>query len=291
MSEYTSSSPTPPDDEDAEPDSGIPRNREGIPVVEKIPWSALAQEFAETWGRANPDDPQPEHMEDVGPTGSGKTLFVCKIVQERMIVRKTAVVIIATKPADDTVLRLGWPVIADGDVRKVAKERWCIFWPQTNAIGRARKIYQADKIRDLLNALWHPDSNIVVVFDDFGYTQELVTSDGEPLAPIVQMFLREGRSCGITCVLIKQRPIGARREMHSETQWTVAFVPKDEDDLERYAEIFGNRKVYIPIFQQMNPDNHEFLIKHFRSNSLYISWIDTPLRPLKRPDRKDKPRD
>jgi hypothetical protein len=258
--------------------------------VERVPWSQLAQEFAETWGKADPKDPQPEHVEDIGPTGSGKTLFVCKIVQERMIVRRTPVVIIQTKPADGTVMKLGWPVITNGDVRRVQKERWSIYWPATNATGKARKLYQADKIRDLLNSLWHADANTIVVFDDFGYIQELVTSDNEPLAPIVQMYLREGRSAGITCVLIKQRPQGSRREMHSETQWTVAFVPKDQDDLERYAEIFGNRKTYMPIFQQMDPDNHEFLIKHARTNSVYISWIDTPLRPIQRPERKEKPR-
>lgn len=256
--------------------------------IEEIPWSELAQEFAETWGRADPKDPQPEHVEDIGPTGSGKTLFMCKVCQERAIVRRTSVVIITTKPADGTVMKLGWVVVNDGDVKKVKKARWSIFWPSTNATGRARKLYQADKIRDLLNSLWHPDANIIVVFDDFGYIQELVTSDGEPLAPIVQMFLREGRSAGITCFLIKQRPQGSRREMHSETQWTVAFPPKDKDDQERYAELFGDRKTYMAIFDRMDVDKHQFLIKHARSGAVFISWIDTPLRPVKMPDR-DKP--
>lgn len=258
--------------------------------VEELPWSQLAQEFAETWGRADPKDPQPEHVEDIGPTGSGKTLFMCKVVQERGLIRRTPCVIITTKPADGTVMKLGWKVIYDGDVRKVKRERWCIFWPSTNATGRARKLYQADKIRDLLNSLWHANANIIVVFDDFGYIQELVTSDGEPLAPIVQMFLREGRSAGITCFLIKQRPQGSRREMHSETQWTVAFPPKDKDDQERYAELFGDRKTYMAIFDRMDADKHQFLIKHARSGAVFISWIDTPLRPVKMPDRDAKQR-
>lgn len=256
--------------------------------VEKVPWSQLAQEFAEIWGKSDPSDPQPEHLEDIGPTGSGKTLFMAKVVQERMIVRHTPCVIITTKPADGTIMRLGWPVITNGDVRKVQKERWSIYWPSTNSTGRARKLYQADMIYKLLNSLWHANSNIIVVFDDFGYIQELVTSGGEPLAPIVQMYLREGRSCGITSVLIKQRPQGSKREMHSETQWTVAFPPKDKEDQERYAELFGNKRAYMAVFDQMNADKHEFLIKHFRSGKVYISWIDTPLKPVKRPDRNVK---
>lgn len=276
----------------SEQDNREPTNgNSGEPVIpERIPWSELAQEFAETWGRADVSDPQPEHVEVIGINGSGKTLWVCKAVQERMIVRRTPVVFLQSKPADDTVMRLGWPVITDGNVRKVRRERWSIYWPQTNATGRARKLYQADKFRDLLNSLWRPNSNIIVVYDDFGYIQELSTSDGEPLAPIVQMYLREGRSSGITNVLVKQRPQGARREMHSETQYTIAFAPKDQDDQERFAQLFGNRKLYQPVFDQMDAEKHEFLIKHFKTGATFISWVDTPLRPLKRPERNAKPR-
>jgi hypothetical protein len=259
--------------------------------VERVPWSVLAQEFAESWGRADPSDPQPEHMEVFGINGSGKSLFVCKVIQERMVVRRTPCVMLQSKPADETVMRLGWPIITNGDVKKAINERWSIFWPQTNAIGQARKNYQAIQFRNLLDALWHKDANTIVVFDDFGYIQELVAPDTrEPLAPIVQMYLREGRSAGITNVMVKQRPQGSRREMHSETPWTIGFAPKDEDDAERFAQIFGNRKLYQPIFAQMDPDKHEFLIKHYRTNSVYISWIDTPLRPLKRPERKQAQR-
>jgi hypothetical protein len=207
-----------------------------------------------------------------------------------MIVRHTPTVILQSKPDDKTVIKLGWPIIVNGDVRKVQQERWSVFWPQTNAIGRDRKYYQADHFRNLLNSLWHKDANIIVVYDDFGYIEGLTTSDGEPLAPIVQMYLREGRSCGITNVLVKQRPQGSRREMHSETQWTVAFAPKDEDDSERFAQIFGDRKYYKEVFRTMDSDKREFLIKHFRTGAQYISWVDTPLRPVKRPDRDVKSR-
>lgn len=253
--------------------------------VERVPWSELAQQFAETWGRADPSNPQPEHVEVLGINGSGKTLWVCKAVQERMLVRHTPVVFLQSKPADDTVMQLGWPVITDGDVRKVRKERWSVYWPQTNATGRARREYQADHFRNLLDSLWRANSNIVVVYDDVGYIQSLSTSDGEPLNPIIEMYLREGRSSGITNVLVKQRPQGAKREMHSETYWTVAFAPKDEDDMERFAQLYGPKRPWMEVFKQMDSDKHEFLIKHFRTGNAYISWVDTPLRALARPKR------
>lgn len=266
-----------------------PNDEEISKPIDRIPWSELAAEFAEAWGRADPSDPQPEHVEVLGINGSGKTLWACKAVQERMIVRHTPCVILQSKPADDTVMRLGWPVITDGNTQRVVRERWSIYWPQTNATGEARRRYQADQFRKLLDYLWRPNSNIVVVYDDFGFIEGLYDSRGEPLAPIVQMYLREGRSSQITNLLIKQRPQGSRREMHSETQWTVAFAPKDEDDRERFAQLFGNRKRYVEIFKGMDLDKHEFLIKHFRTGAEFISWVDTPLRPIKRPNRNQKP--
>lgn len=260
-------------------------DQQQIPEIQRVPWSELAQEFAEVWGRADPKDPQPEHVEVIGPSRSGKTLWMCKAVQERMIVRRTPTIIFQSKPADDTVMRLGWPVINDGNVQKAMKERWAIYWPLTNATGQSRKVYQADKFRDMLNALWRPQANCIVVLDDVGYIQGLHCSDGEPLGPMIEMFLREGGSSGITNVLLKQRPQGARREMHSETFWKAAFPPVDTNDRERFAELFGPRKIWEPIFMSMDSTKHEFLLKHFPRNEAYISWVDTPLRPLKRPDR------
>jgi hypothetical protein len=265
------------------PNSADAENYAPIP---KQPWSAIAQEFAESWGRLDPQNPTPEDVEVLGTKGSGKTLWMCKAVQERMIVRRTPVVIMQSKPADDTVMRLGWPVISNGDIRKVQRERWCIYWPQTNATGATRKLYQADMFGKLLDSLWRPNSNICVVWDDVGYIESLYTSDKQSLGDIMEMYLREGRSSGITNVLLKQRPQGSRRVMHSETQWTVAFAPKDEDDRERFAQIFGNKKRYVEVFKQMDPARHEFLIKHFATQSETISWVDTPLRPVARPKRR-----
>lgn len=268
----------------------IQADRNAPPTVERHPWSDLAAEFAEAWGRADPKDPQPEHVEVIGINGSGKTLWACKALQERMIVRHTPVVILQSKPADDTVMRLGWPIISDGNVQKVMRERWSIYWPQTNATGQGRRDYQAEQFRKLLDYLWRPNSNIIVVYDDLGYIQSLTTKDGESLNRIIEMYLREGRSSGITNLLIKQRPQGARREMHSETQWTVAFAPKDDDDKERFAQLFGAKRSYMPIFDSMDASKHEFLIKHFKTGATFISWVDTPLRPIKRPNRDQKPR-
>jgi len=253
--------------------------------IPKIPWSEIGQEFVENWGRLDPAKPTPEDVEVLGTKGSGKTLWAAKAMQERVLARHTPTIIMQSKPADDTIMQLGWPLVTDGDVRKAQKLRWCIYWPQTNATGQARKLYQADMFRNLLDALWRPGSNTVLAWDDVGYIESLWTSDKQSLGDMMEMYLREGRSSGITNVLLKQRPQGSRRVMHSETQWTAAFAPKDEDDRERFAQIFGNKKRYVEVFKRMDPSRHEFLFKHFATQSEVISWVDTPLRPVKLPER------
>lgn len=251
-----------------------------MPDIEKVPWSQLGPDFAKAWGRADPSDPQPEHMEVIGMNGSGKTYFLATVLQERVIVRDTPTVIICTKPADTTILKLGWPVT--DDYHELRRKKQVIYWPNPRAIGAQRKAYQEVKIRELLEYIWHPGSNTVVAFDEIAYAESLRSPAGKAeLREIIEMYWREGRSQGITVVGMKQRPQGANRHMSSETQWTVAFVPKDHADAERFAELFGPKREWLPVFDQMNPDNHEFLIRHTRSRLAYISYCDKPI-PMRR---------
>jgi len=268
---------TSPAEEPEEPESGS-QAAPGAVQVERVPWSELGPAFAQVWGRADPKDPQPEHVEIVGMNGSGKTYLLLKILQERMLVRKSHITLIVTKRSDKVFAQLGWPVVRE--VRDVSRYRVCIFWPQTNLIGRARRNYHETKIRELLTKLWQPEANRVIAFDEIAYIESLSPDVKE----LVAMYWREGRSNGITVVGMKQRPQGVLRDMHSETYWTFAFVPKDRNDAERFAELFGNKREWMPVFDQMDPDNHEFLVRHTRTRVAYISWVDEPLKPIKPPD-------
>lgn len=250
-------------------------------TVERLPWSELGPEFAQVWGRANPKNPQPEHMEIVGMNGSGKTYFLCTVLQERMLLRNTPAIIIATKPADSTLRSLGWPIVKTP--REARKMRQVIFWPTTDALGRERRAYQNEEIYDLLSRLWQPNANTIVAFDEIAYAESL----SPDMRDLVEMYWREGRSQGITVVGMKQRPQGANRHMSSESWWTVAYPPKDRQDMERFAELFGARSTWIPVLDSMDASKHEFLIKNARNGQAYVSWIDMPLRPIA-PDNPDR---
>jgi hypothetical protein len=251
---------------------------------ERVPWSELGPQFAVAFGNADPADPQPEHIEIIGQNGSGKTHLLGKIYQERAFVQQRPSVIVATKPADETLRKIGFPVVNNWDqlVQKVRDgEQNVIFWPRTNRMGNQRRHFHEGRIADLLDRLWRPSSDTDIAVDDWGYSESL----GEVKARLEQ-YLREGRSSGISVAAMKQRPQGSTRLMSSETHWTAAFAPKDRADLERWSELFGAKRDWMPVFDSMNPMKREFLLRHNRTKDAYISWVDTPLEPVELPKRR-----
>jgi hypothetical protein len=241
----------------------------------RVPWSELGDSFQQEWGRDERGRPDPEHIEIVGPTGSGKTWLMCTMLQGRQKLRKTRGVFICTKPADKTIHRLGWPLVDSWD--QLAKETHAVFWPRTKRMGTARRDYHDAKISDLLHRLWREDANTDVAFDEVGYAESL---SGESKA-LIQQYWREGRSLGITVAAMKQRPQGALRDMHSETYWTAAFPPKDRSDTERFAELFGAKRDWVPVLDSLSRERREFVLRHARTGEAFISWVDTPLNPVK----------
>jgi hypothetical protein len=246
---------------------------------ERIPWSELGLDFAEKWGRVDESDFQPEFLEIIGQNGSGKTHLLGKIFQERAHVHPNrAHILFGTKADDVTLLKTGWPIVEDW--KGVTKNRCCIYWPQTKLLEEARDDFYEKRIADVLSRLWVKDSNTSVALDDWGYLDTLPR-----VKRLLSQFLREGRSLGLDTTAMKQRPQGSNRLMSSETHWTVAFAPKDRADLERWSELFGARRDWMPVFDTMDGTKREFLIRHNRTKGSAISWVDTPLEPIE-PDKR-----
>lgn len=250
--------------------------------VERVPWSVLGEQFIEVWGRANPSNPQPEHLEIIGITGSGKSFLLTQILSEMARRRKSSIIYIVNKPADGSIGKLKWPVVDSWDELVEVENRdhvnQFIFWPQTTLVGTARAQYQEERIQELLENLWHPGANTIVVFDEFATLEKF----SKNMKDLLNMYLREGRSQGITCVMGKQRGQGVQRDMHSESTWTICFKLKDRKDTEYVAEMFGDKREFVPILQSLSKEDHEFLIQTKNDDSTYISWVDQP-KPLYNP--------
>lgn len=249
------------------------------PLPEYVPWEELGPEFFAAWGYPGGEF-KPEHMAIYGQTGRGKSFFEAYILRERARLRNSRIVVIATKPADKTLTRMGWPVVSTwppktGWSKKKDHYRRVIFWAKADQLDQAAQDRQAMKIREVLQDLWVPDSNTVVVFDEVAYIEVELK-----LGVIVSRYLREGRALGITVVVTTQRPANVSRTVHSETTWSVFFAPKDEEDAERLAQIAGNKTYFKRALNELDATNYEFLLVHNFTGEYFISSLPKNPKPI-----------
>lgn len=265
------------------------RHDAGFQWPDRVPWSVLGPQWHAHFGRADPADPQPENIAFYGQNGSGKTHAAGKILQERAYVTRDAdgrprpSILIAHKPVDKTLLKIGFPIANTWDqVVRLARDGYVniIYWPRTRLMGAPRKAWYDTRISDLLDRLWaaatpEEPADIDVWFDDAGFAEELPLT-GERMA----QYLREGRAPGFSTGILKQRVQRGSRLQASETQWTLGFRPKDDADLERWAELFGSKRDWMPVLRTVRRDKREFLLKHSVTDQAWISWMDEPLEPV-----------
>ena len=242
----------------------------------RVPYSVIRQDFIGTWGYAGGKF-EPEHLEILGPSGTGKTYFEATALRDRVAARNSAVVFIATKPLDETILMLGWPIVDTYKAIREDRNRQCIYWPQTNLVGEERDKYLESKFYDLLARLWAAKAKIIVAFDEIGEVERL----SQRLKKLIHQLWTQARSVGITLVAMKQRPQGVQRDMHSESGWLAAFRPKDEDDGIRVAQVMGSRRIWLPILMSLNRAKRELVLQHVVSGEAVITWVDIPFRPAR----------
>ena len=237
--------------------------------IERVPWSVLGPHFIEQWGERD-GKMFPEHVELVGPTGSGKSYLQAVIVKERARRRGTPTIILVTKRRDKTIAGMGWPITDKmADLQKHAQ---VVFWLRTNKLGDEAIEYHKPRVKRLLDYVWAnsvKQSSELVVIDEMMYVQEELG-----LKALLEHYLREARSHGISLILSKQRLQGATREMHAETAWKIGFQMFDEDDNDRLADLFGPRRAWRPVIQGLDNEKREFLIQRKFTNETYISWVD-----------------
>jgi hypothetical protein len=246
--------------------------------VERVPWDQLGPAFINTWGRPGGRF-DPEHLTVYGKSGGGKSYFVTYVLNKRAEHRGSFVVAVATKQADKTLRDLQWPVTDTWPPGYGEKQ--IIFWAKAKGISREHRVPQRAKVKMLMNELWKPNSNRVVYWDELPYIEQDLALKTE-----LATFYREGRANGLTMVASMQRPSGVTRLAHSEASWTVAFPPKDADDRNRVAEVFGDRARFREVLASLDQTKHEFLIRHDRTGEAYISHLPPPARKVKSKKRE-----
>lgn len=235
--------------------------------VAEVSWDS----FMRTFSGAHE---QGEHVAIVGQTGSGKSvlgLSLCKIIGKRMASdrRPSRVVVLATKPRDDTMSALGWPVIKKWPPSY--GQEHCIVWPRHSdpetMVERQRAVF-----RPLLRTIFHEGGQTVFIDEEAKF--ENAPPEGYGLAGIMNEYWTCARSLKISLIAATQRPRNVTRSMWSEPSWIFIFTPDDEDDLRRVAELSGAREQVFTLGAQL--DGHEFLCVHRPRGSakrLYVSQV------------------
>jgi len=250
---------------------------------ERIEWEELGPELVAAWGFPRGRF-QPEHMEILGPTRSGKTYFQAVVLQMRAQARQSHIVVLATKPADATITAMGWPIVTSWPPPEGKKYNQVVYWARRPSLDDAGLAKQHTKVKELLEALFVKDSNTILVWDEVAYIEHILK-----LSDYVTMYQREGAGLGITNVFNTQRGARVSRYVHSESSWTVCFRPKDADDAKRIAEILGDRKHYIEVLNTLDPLKREFLVLHSLTGESYISHIpEGTLKGIGKPEETQR---
>ena len=243
---------------------------DAMPLPERVDWAELGDEFIAAWGYPRGTF-MPEHLQLLGPNGSGKSYFLAVVVDRRAALRGSHVIYVATKPADDTITALGWPTVdrwPPGSGYNRDKYRRVVFWAKARGLGDAAQAAQAAQIRELLEQLWKPRSNVIVVFDEIAYLEHELG-----LKRILTRYYREGRGLGITIAAGTQRTQGINRYFNSESKWQAVFPFADEDDRERVAQVLGNKLYFRRVLEDLDPGKREFLLRHTLTGQCYITHV------------------
>jgi hypothetical protein len=234
------------------------------------------EEFAELFRTAHR---QGEHVAIVGQTGSGKSvlaLSLCKIIGSRpgRDRRPARVVILGTKPRDETLSSLGWPVIKKWP--PAYGQEHCIVWPRGGSASKETANQRA-VFRPLLDIIYQEGGQTVEI-DEAAYFEE-PPPDGLGLRGIMVKIWTNARSNKLTLVACTQRPRHVTLSMWTEPSWIFIFAPDDLDDLKRVAELSGARDAVLELASQLGP--HEFIcVRRQRGRgqtgkAIYVSKVGT----------------
>lgn len=247
--------------------------------IERVPFDDLWPEFIGAWGWPR-GRREVEHLGVYGRSRAGKSTFILTAMDSRHQARGSHGVGLVTKRDDAVIKGWGWPIVNTWPPGY--GQDLVIYWAHAKGITRAHRIPQRAKVATLLDGLWVPNANIMFYIDESPFVQTELGLKTE-----LDPFYREGAAMGITMIGGQQRPAGTSRYTHSEPGWTASFKPKDEDDRDRIAEIFGDRKRYRAALGDLDVYKREFLLKSDVTGEAYISNLPDLKRRLSGRDRAE----
>lgn len=252
----------------------VPNAAGDVPFV---PWARFLPDFMDAWSENKGG--KAEHLTMVGPTGQGKTTLALALLMERVRRFGSHVVILATKPRDGTLTKLGWPIVREWPPG-YGKDQ-VIYWPKFGDV-RGAAARQKAKLTPVMAEIF-ADGGRTVFIDEVAYFSGTLRMDH-----MLNMYYQQGRSNDLLVVSGTQRPRAVPRTMFSEASWFIAFRTADEDELRRVGEIGGtDSKMIREAMRSLAP--HEFLVVQTRTGEMVRSkWSKGKAPRVKRqqPDER-----
>lgn len=155
---------------------------------------------------------------------------------------------------------------------------------------------EQERMRRWLYNIWNDPHGATGLFFDEGYM-----APGEKGGPF-QALLTQGRSLGISCTVLTQRPVAVNRFVYSESNHKIIFELNDDRDKDVIREFTPkgfvdwtpdgmgvkdphSDELFLPKYHSRwynKPDRSRFLLRPAPSASEIIDAIDVQLKPVQR---------
>jgi hypothetical protein len=201
-----------------------------------LPWNRFEPWFARTWK-------QGQHIFVCGPTGYGKSNLVIQLLASR-----PHALALDSKGGDTTLSKLermgfrrtSWP-LPDKAYRQGEEG-----WPMRYIIGRKlRQVEEMAANRKMIGQCLHDvfgEGNWTVYIDELKVTASPKLWN---LGSIIELNLIAARDRGVSIVTSAQSPTWIPRLASDQADWLFVFPTRDEDVVNRLAEMAGRPKTEI----------------------------------------------